>query len=91
MRRHKIGHLFYGKIPAKIQHRDLAHFAANALTPHQTVREIGLASGGIVSFCFAYIHTCHYRKCNKKTIIYKILWHNKMILKTTKNKSAYKS
>jgi hypothetical protein len=48
--------LFNGKVPTEIEYGDLAHFTANALTAHQSVREVGLASDGVVSLCSAYKH-----------------------------------
>jgi len=43
-------------VPPEIQDRDLAHLAADAFAPHQAVREVGLASGGIVGSSSSYKH-----------------------------------
>ena len=40
--------LLEGEVPAKIEHGDLAHLAANALTAHQTIGKVTLAGGAVV-------------------------------------------
>jgi hypothetical protein len=67
-----------GEVTPQVEHGDLPYLACNALTAHETVGEVALASGFVVGAGLSNKHACHANRKNTEIEInYKILWHNK--------------
>ncbi|MDP2882975.1 MAG: hypothetical protein Q8N89_15520 [Azonexus sp.] len=74
--------LLDGEVPPEIEDGDLAHLAADALATNQAEGEVAFAGGFVVGSGLTDIDAPMLPENKGETMLYRILWHNKTILKT---------